>query len=152
MASQKGFKRVFVTAIGDLRNTDVDGIGTLRFEGNAVYKWVKFSGTTAVAVGDPVNYVLSDGQLNTVDTAVSALPAGIAVSALTTAQALLTPYGWIQLSGVVTLSHTPSGTVAAGTPLTKSSTAGTLAAQTGVALFVGASIDGAQQAQIDFSY
>lgn len=151
--AQVGLKKIFVTALTDVKNQNLDGVGTLRFEGNCIYKYVQFSGTTAVAAGDPVYYVTSDTTLNTVDDAHNALPAGIAVSSVGTLGTQTALYGWIQLTGVTTLSNTPSGTVAVGSKLTIGSTNGTLAVlTTATQLEIATSVDGTRIAQLDFAF
>lgn len=151
--SQVGLKKIFVSALTDVKNTNVDGVGTLRFEGNSIYKFVQFSGTTAIAAGDPVYYVLTDKTLGTVDDAHTALPAGIAVSSIGTLGTQTALYGWIQLSGIGTLSNTPSGTLAVGSPLAGSTNNGTLAvATTFGSQVVGYSVDGTRTVQLDFAY
>ena len=149
--AQLGLKKIF-RGPTTYTNTasDVEGVGTLRFEGNQLWKWVKFTGTTAVTAGDPIYYVVTDLTLSTVDDAISVLPAGIAPVSI----AAGTPtWGWIQLEGTATLSNTPSGTLAAGVTLTKGSTAGTLAAQTAATQpSIGTSVDGAKTIQCDFTW
>jgi hypothetical protein len=144
-----GIKKVFRTALTDLKSSDFEGVGTLRFEGPNVYKWVQFSGTTSAAAVASVCYVTTDITLSTVDGALSALPAGIAVSAVAAGSA---QWGWIQVVGVVTLVNTPSGGIAAGSVLYIGSTAGTLALITAATqLQIGQSVDGTKTASISFS-
>lgn len=94
-----GFAQGFKAAIGQVDVTPFEPLGVIRYTDNFVYKYVKFTGTTAVAVGDPVGYVLSDTSLQTVDPASTTIAAGVspAVVASGTVQ-----YGWIQIGGVVT--------------------------------------------------
>lgn len=113
-----GIQRVFNSAINvsdDL--VQRDPLGAVRFEGDGRYKYVKFTGTTAVAVGDFVCYaVASDGFTETVvDGANSALPAGVAEGVHSLGAVT---YGWIKVQGLSTLSTALAGTPAAGDLLT----------------------------------
>ena len=38
-----GIKKVFQTLLADTHTTDKEGVGTLRCEGNKVYKYVKYN-------------------------------------------------------------------------------------------------------------
>ena len=117
-----GIKKVFVTPLADSGSTsDKEGVGCLRFEGNKVYKWVKFTGTNAVAAGDAVCYVLTDLALTTVDKANTAVGAGVALAAHA---AGTVEYGWIQIKGVYA-GVTSVGAAATGNTITTTgSTAG----------------------------
>lgn len=103
-----GFVQSFKSALGDVDVTAIEPLGTIRYEQNAVYKYVRFSGTLAVAIGDALCYVVTDLTLQTVDGTNSVLPAGIAVSVVTSGTV---QYGWIQIRGLATLSTT-TGAVA----------------------------------------
>ncbi len=108
-----GFTQSFKAALGDVDTSPMEPLGTIRYERNGVYKYVKFSGTTAVAIGDALCYVLSDTSIQTVDAANSAVGAGIAVAVVASGTV---QYGWIQIGGNCTLSTTTGG--AAGNALT----------------------------------
>jgi hypothetical protein len=120
-----GMKKVFRTALTDIKTTDFEGVGTLRFEGDKVYKWVQFSGTTAVTAGKMVCYNLTAGANLygvVVDGANSNLGAGIAQVSIGTGTVY---YGWIQVQGFAVFAGTTTG--AAGNPLsTVGATAGNL--------------------------
>ena len=101
----------FTTALTDIDTSPQEYLGAIRMDYNIDYKYVMFSGTNAVAVGDALCYVLTDTTLHTVDAANSAVGAGVAVAVHPSGS---TTYGWIQIRGVVTLSTVPSGTLAVG--------------------------------------
>ena len=127
----------FTTALTDIDTAAQEFLGTIRFDYNATYKYVKFSGTTAVAVGDFMCYVVTDHTLGTVDGANSALPAGVAMAVHASGSVT---YGWIQIRGVATLSTAPGGTLAAGSSLTNAGATApalTVAAPTATAVAVG---------------
>lgn len=99
--SAGGSPQSFKAQLSDVDSTAQDPLGQLRYDLNAVYKYVKFSGTGAVAVGDYVCYVITDTNLQTVDAANSIYGAGVAC-AIVPAGAVA--YGWIQIKGLCTLS------------------------------------------------
>lgn len=104
--------------------TDVDTtaqatLGAIYEGTNGQFKYVKFSGTTTVAVGDVVCYVSSDHALTTVDGANSGIGAGVAMAAVPSGAVA---YGYIQISGVVTLSGTIGGATSFGTLVTTQGT------------------------------
>lgn len=138
--STLGIKKIFRTPLNVVSTTDIEGVGTLRFEGASVYKWVKFTGTTAVAIGDVVCYVAyaTDATGTVTDAANTNLGAGVAMCANPISTV---GYGWIQVKGVSgTLSTALGGSPALGVPVTTngasakavaavSTTAATLATQ-----------------------
>lgn len=92
----------FKSALTANDSTAQEILGAIRYEDNKIYKYVKFSGTTALVAGQFVCYVLSDETCTTVDSANSALGAGGALfSNSTTGTAY---YGWIQIGGVFTMN------------------------------------------------
>ena len=125
-----GQKSVFRTGLTDVvlgnANSSAgswDGLGTIRVENNATYKYVAFTGATVVAAGDAVGYVVfaSDGTLTVVDAATSTMPAGIAMAAIAAGtKPTGAPYyatGWIQIKGVATVSTTVAGSPTIGQAL-----------------------------------
>jgi hypothetical protein len=127
----QGIKRVFRTALTDTKTTDFEQVGTIRFEGNKVYKWVQFSGTTAVAAGKVVCYLATAGAdlLETVvDGANSVIGAGIAQAAVAAGTVM---FGWIQVTGPCVFAGTVTGAAGAGLS-TNGATAGNLVVTTGV--------------------
>lgn len=109
--------QVFHANLADLDSTPQVPLGAIYELDNKRYKYVKFSGTTAIAVGAIVCYVAagSDGAEVIVDGANSALGAGVAVNAVGTGTPL---YGWIQITGLVTVANAPAGSPAFGDNLT----------------------------------
>jgi hypothetical protein len=129
-----------------------DGLGSIRPENNAVYKYVQFSGTTAVNAGDVVCYVVpaSDGGAVIVDKANTAMGAGVAMAAV---PAAVVSYAWIQIKGIATVSGTVPG--ANGNALTTvGATAGNVAvAATFTNAMVGMGYDvTARKMLCDFPY
>lgn len=112
-----GQKQTFVTGLADYNTVNRDGLGTIRAENNAVYKYVQFTGTTAVNVGDAVCYVVaaSDGQAQIVDNANTAIGAGVSMVAVPTGTVA---YGWIQIKGLAILARAFGGPPVAGNSLT----------------------------------
>ena len=104
-----GQKQTFVTNITDYNTINRDGLGTIRVENNAIYKYVQFTGTTAVAVGDVVCYVApaGDGQAVIVDKANTTMGAGVAMVAVPSGAVA---YTWIQVKGMAIVSGTVPGT------------------------------------------
>lgn len=91
----------FVAALNANDATAQQMLGVIREDDNAVYKYVKFSGTNAVAIGDFCCYVVSDLLAQTVDKANSVLPAGVSMGTVASGSV---SYGWIKLEGVATLN------------------------------------------------
>lgn len=120
----KGIKKVFVTGLTDIMTTDVEGVGTIRFEGNQVYKWMEIKNTTATvagAAGDPVCYEAEDGHTNhraVLDiTDADAVPsmAGCICGTIT-GTAGTSYYGWVRIKGSTTLTVAIAASVD-GTPV-----------------------------------
>jgi len=107
-------KTIFQTALTDLKDDDVEGVGTLRFDDKGkVYKWVQnLSSDTALVAGQPVCY--SDGvaaatRFEGVVQASAAgdeeMFAGVAVGAIAAEG-----YGWIQCKGLCLSCNVNRGT------------------------------------------
>lgn len=126
-----GIKKIFKTALTETKTYDAEQVGTIRFEGNKVYKWVQFSGTTAVAAGKAVSYLTMAGAdllENIVDGASSVVGAGIAQTAVAAGVVM---YGWLQIMGPCVFAGTVTG--AAGGGLTTAGAGnGNLVVTTGV--------------------
>lgn len=114
-----GIKKVFLTPLTAVETTDKETVGTIRFEGNKVYKWVKFlntSATVAGAAGDAVAYTAVDGyddnevcmDLDDADT--KPIGAGT-VQAAVTGTAGTAYYCWIQIKGADTLNDAIAASV-----------------------------------------
>jgi hypothetical protein len=109
---------VFTPGTGAAAEALPQQVGTIREDLNAVYKYVEFTGTTTIAVGDFLCYVLADDTdipLYRVDGANTALGAGVAMAAVASGTI---QYGWIQIEGPATLSTALAGSPAAGDELT----------------------------------
>lgn len=111
-------KQQFLTSLTDtfaiftgVGQQQYDNFGDLRIEaggaGQAVYKFVKFTGTLASAIGDFMCYTDTSAQI--VDGTNSALPAGVAQAAV--AGGAVAGVMWIQVQGKVTM-NTPTATTA----------------------------------------
>ncbi len=125
-----GFKRVFLTPLTAVETTDKEGVGTLRFEGNKIYKWVKLlntSATVAGAAGDAVAYNALTGHslsevVSDIDDA-EAAPIGAGILTAAVAGVLATAYYiWIQIKGPVTVLQTIADTPVDGQEVSMSTT------------------------------
>jgi len=105
-----GIKKVFLTALTETSTTDKEGIGTLRFEGKEVYKWVKYNsgaGAVAAVAGNVVYYYGAGGvgtagytdSVVTMDLTDAVVGAGVLQAIIANGS-----YGWIQIRGVATLT------------------------------------------------
>jgi len=101
-----GMKKIFVTKLTDIKTTDVEGLGTIRFEGNKIYKWITYSEEAAAVAGvagEVTYYVGTDGhKLNDVTSDLSAsgeIGSGVLQAALTD-----NDFGWIQIKGPALLT------------------------------------------------
>lgn len=107
----------FHPALTDLDTTAQVALGGILEADNNTYKYVKFSGTNAIAVGDLVGYVASAGAtdtMTTVDGAVGSGPAGVAVVAVAAGTVV---YGFIQIKGLAISSAAIAGGASAGQTL-----------------------------------
>ena len=108
------FKTTYRTQLSDTSLSDLEGVGTLRFQAGKLYKWVKYEEGTAaldVVAGDVVGYTLNDygSSFVTADiTDMDTIPvmAGVMVAAVT----VTNTYCWIQIGGACTLATTADGT------------------------------------------
>lgn len=130
-----GFKRVFLTPLTAVETTDKEGVGTLRFEGNKIYKWVKLqnvTATVAVVAGDAVAYLAATGHntsqvVSDVSDADATQPLGAGIIMGTVAAVLATAYYcWIQIKGNVTVTEVIGGSAGDGHMLMMSTTDKTL--------------------------
>jgi len=101
-----GMKKIFITKLTDVKTTDVEGLGTLRFEGNKVYKWVTYSEEAAAVdgvAGEVAYYVAIDGyKLHDVTSDLTAsgnIGAGVLQAIMSDNE-----FGWIQIKGLATLT------------------------------------------------
>lgn len=148
-----GQKQTFVTGITDYNTVNRDGLGTIRAENNAVYKYVQFTGTTAVNAGDAVCYVAaaSDGSAVVVDNANTPLGAGVSQVAV---PAGTVAYGWIQVKGLCTLGRALGGSPTFGQSLTSTgASVGTLQVAAGYHGIIALTYDpGNRKAMLDYPF
>jgi hypothetical protein len=116
----KGFKQTFITRLTDVWANDRDGVGSIRIEGNKVYKYVQImnSATVAGAAGDMVVYFAATGYGNSRvcvraadGDATVPFAAGILLAAVA-GVAAVAEYAWIQIKGPATLSTAVTGAAA----------------------------------------
>lgn len=135
-----GSPQSFKAALTDNDSTAQELLGTIRYDENAVYKYVKYSGTNAVAIGDFCCYVVSDTSGQTVDKANSVLGAGVCMGTVASGSV---SYGWIKVRGYATLNVALDAGSDGNAATNKDATAGTLraidaTAEPQVAIIVGA--------------
>lgn len=106
-----GQKKVFLTPLTATHTTDKEGVGTLRWEGNKCYKYVKYNagaGSVAAVAGNVVYYygvggnASSGGYENsevTMDLTDGYMGAGVLQAVIADGS-----YGWIQIRGPATLT------------------------------------------------
>jgi len=97
-------KTLFETELTETRTSDVEGVGTLRFEADGkVYRWVKAKTATDFLANQPVCFDIAGGtgSLTTIEHTILhasdtnlGLFAGVTMAAMGTAD-----YGWIQIYG-----------------------------------------------------
>lgn len=130
-----GFTQGFVSALTDVDTYARDLLGSIRRELNGIYKYVQFGSTVAagptaaIAAGSTVCYVLPAGnaqlqRMFLVDSANSALGAGIAQAAVPTGQGL--QFGWIQIRGTATLGAALASGAVGNTITTSGAAAGNM--------------------------
>ncbi len=111
-------KTIFNTFVTDVSDTDKEGVGALRVEGNKTYKWVKYddgSANLAAAVGDVVGYKTGGYATQTVTSDASdcdGIGAGVLMAAPADGQ-----FCWIQIKGQATCSTAFVGPPVAGNGL-----------------------------------
>ncbi len=101
-----GQKKVFITRLTDTSSKDLEGVGTIRWEDNKCYKWVRYqngAGNVAAAAGRVCYYRGAGGAAAgnvTSDLSDSLqIGAGVLQAAIPDGE-----YGWIQIKGPATLS------------------------------------------------
>ena len=107
-----GNARIFQNQLTDTSLSDVVGVGTLRWEGNKCYKWVKYDegDSIDIVIGDVLTYKALQYPNNIVTADISEAdtiptPAGVALGTVT----VDLTYMWIQIKGFMTLSLDPTG-------------------------------------------
>ena len=101
-----GAKKVFITRLTDTSDKDLEGVGTIRWEGNKCYKWVKYdtAAGNVAAVAGQVAYYMSTGDVTSDVSASLSIGAGVLQAAIPDAN-----YGWVQIKGEATLSIALTG-------------------------------------------
>ena len=107
----KGIKSIFATKLTDVDTTDVEGVGTIRQEGNKVYKYCNIKNTTATVAGVAgtlVSYFAATGYPThrvVIDQSdADAVPFGAgALCGTVTGTLTVDYYGWVQIAGPCTL-------------------------------------------------
>ena len=119
-----GMRTSFVTRLTDVNSVDKEGVGTLRWEGNKCYKYVKFlntSATVAGAAGKLLCYTSEDGYddnevcMDMTDADSKPVGAGICLSAVT-GTLTVAYYIWMQIKGMSTTADAIAASVD-GTPV-----------------------------------
>lgn len=108
-----GHKASYLTGLTDTSLNDLEGVGTIRWEGNKAYKWVLYkegAATLDIVAGDCLVYVAILASAHQVTADVSdgdTLPigAGLAVATVTVTDT----YMWMQIKGFATLSLDATG-------------------------------------------
>ena len=108
-----GAKKTFNTRLTDTSTVDKEGVGTIRWEGNKCYKWVKFNngaGNVASVAGNVAYYYGvsgdagdGDGYEDSVVTMDRTDSFGLTAGVFQAVIADLS-YGWIQIKGPATLT------------------------------------------------
>ena len=101
-----GVKKIFITKLTDVSSKDLEGLGTLRWEGNKCYKWVTYSHEAAAVdgvAGEVAAYLPIDGYKNNDVTSAITAASDIGAGVL---QAIMADneFGWIQIKGPATLT------------------------------------------------
>lgn len=99
-------KKIFLTKLDDISLTDLEGLGTIREEGNKIYKYIQYSEEAAGVdgVADEVcYYIKASGYANNdvtsdLDTS-DEVGAGVLQASLSDNE-----YGWVQIKGYAVLS------------------------------------------------
>lgn len=111
-SADSGIKKVFASGLTETNATDIEGIGAIRFEGNSIYKWVKYNkgaGSVACIAGDVAYYyglsgdAVSGGYENsevTMDRTDAYLAAGVMKAVVADGS-----FGWMQIRGPATLTQ-----------------------------------------------
>jgi hypothetical protein len=107
------------SALTDVDSTAQETLGTIREDDNKRYKYVQFSGTTAIDAGDFLCYLTyaSNALLQIVDGANGGSLVGAGVALATVASGAVA-FGWIQISGVAVLEEALAGSPSIGDALT----------------------------------
>ena len=107
----KGIKKIFATALTETSTIDLEGVNTIRRDGNKTYKWVKYNngaGDVASVAGNIAYYygvsgdAVTGGYENgvvTMDLTDATMGAGVFQAIIADAS-----FGWIQIRGPATMT------------------------------------------------
>lgn len=116
-----GIKKIFATPLSAVNTSAKEELGTIRFEGNDVYKYVKIRNVTATVAGvagDPVAYRVDEYDAHHVVldiTDADTIPIGAGCIQGTVTGTLATDYfGWIKIKGLQAIPTALAGTPAVG--------------------------------------
>ena len=101
-----GAKKVFITRLTDTSSKDLEGVGTIRWEDNKCYKWVKYANAVGnvAAVAGNVAFLMSTGDVTSDVSASLNIGAGVLMAAIPDGN-----YGWVQIKGEATLTTALTG-------------------------------------------
>lgn len=100
----QGIKKVFAASLTDIATFDKDGLGAIRFEGDKIYKYIKYNNGTVNTEGLAGHFVTyfgvagHDNSEVTFDHSDGTVGAGVLVAALQDGN-----FGYIQIQGPNTL-------------------------------------------------
>lgn len=105
-SGDEGIKKIFATALTETSATDKEGLGTIRFVGRKVYKWIKYNSGTGPVAAVAGNFVTYHGDNGSTDQEVTGdatdggkVGAGVLQAVIATGE-----YGWIQIAGEAILT------------------------------------------------
>ena len=145
-----GLKQTFVTKITDINSSAQEPLGSVRIEGNKIYKYCEIknvTGTVAGAAGSLVAYNAASGYDNNkvviklADADAAPFAAG-ALSATVTGTLAVSYFGWVQTKGACTLdTAVTTGGAGKGFTLTTTDKTGTVAIATDLSPYAGVSVN-----------
>lgn len=137
-----GSKTLFSTLVTDVKSTDVEGVGRIRWEGDLCYRWIKNNASADIAANSLVCHTLTGGSTSlqngeTPATADLSYLGGVAISTIKSTTGT-NCYGWIQVLGMnSSVAVTPTNATATSTALAGASL---LAVNAAVYATVGAAV------------
>lgn len=153
-----GLKGTFLTRIADVDTEAKEVLGTLRYEGNKVYKYCHIKNTTATvagAAGSLVGYGAAGGYTNNLvvidltDADANPIAAG-ALAGTVTGTAGTSYYGWVQVKGPCTLdTAVTSGAIGSAFTLSTTDKTGTIALAADVESYAGISVSATTAVALD---
>ena len=92
-------KSLFTTSITESSATDIEGVGTLRWRNNYLYRWVKNSTGADAVVGDLVTYQSTNGSAFYEEVIQPVTATLNHLAGVWTSGPASTEYGWIMVKG-----------------------------------------------------